>query len=386
MNQKLIMTPGPTSIADNVLFALGENSINPDLDKQFFIDYEKLLKKLANFLNTSSDVLILGGEGILGLEASCASLIEPEDRVLCLSNGPFGKGFASFVSMYGGVPVLFESDFHKPLSVKEIESFLDEQGGFKAATIIHCETPTGVLNPIEDICPLLAERGIVTIVDAVSSIGAHDIDCDNWHIDMLLGASQKCFSAPAGLTFLTVSDRCWQIMDERTTPIASFYANLKLFKEWKAKQWFPYTMPSHLIHSFSVAVDNVMKEQDGQDEDRQDEEGRQYGQDNQYCVGVSDIFTRHSAVASYTRQALTSAGLKLYSEGGFSDSVTAFFLPSPLKSIDFLEYMKGEFNIFLGGGLGLGVGEEVIRIGHMGENCREELVRHVLSAIEKALL
>jgi aspartate aminotransferase-like enzyme len=357
--EKLNMTPGPTRVACEVLEALSTGCSNPDLDPQFLLDYESLTGRLGKFLNTKSDVLVLGGEGILGLEAACSSLIEPGDRVLCVSNGPFGRGFASFVSMYGGIPVLLESDFQEPVSAKSVEDYLKDDSDFKALTIIHCETPTGVLNPIEDICPVAKKYGILTIVDAVSSIGAHDILTDEWQIDILLGASQKCFSAPSGLTFLTVSDSCWKVMAKRKEPVRSYYSNLKLWENWKSEAWFPYTMPWHLINAFAVALERVF------DED--------------------DVFGRHRDIALATRTALTKGGLKLYSESGFSNSVTAFLLPEEIQSSDFLNFLSGRYNLLLGGSIGLPSDYQVVRVGHMGENCQAEFVKESLETIEKAL-
>ena len=181
-------------------------------------------------MHTKNNVYILGGEGILGLEAACASLTEPGDRVLVLDNGIFGRGFADFVTMYGGEAVSFVSDYHKPIDVAELEEFLRKDADFKYATIVHCDTPSGVLNPIEQICKLLASYGVLTVVDSVAGMFGEHVNVDESKIDILCGGSQKALSAPPGLTMLWVSDKAIDAMEKRQTPIASFYANILNFK------------------------------------------------------------------------------------------------------------------------------------------------------------
>ena len=102
-----IMTPGPTQVKENVRMARARECTNPDLDGEFLEFHKETCGQLSRLLHTSNETLILGGEGILGLEAACASLTEPGDRVLVLDNGIFGKGFADFVSIYGGKPELY---------------------------------------------------------------------------------------------------------------------------------------------------------------------------------------------------------------------------------------------------------------------------------------
>lgn len=118
MRKPLMMTPGPTQIHEDVLMAMAQNITNPDLDVEFFEYYKDTCDKLKKLLNTNEDVLILNGEGILGLEAACASLIEEGDRVLCIDNGIFGRGFGDFAKIYGAEVVYFEGDYRRAIDVE----------------------------------------------------------------------------------------------------------------------------------------------------------------------------------------------------------------------------------------------------------------------------
>ena len=107
MNDKIVYTPGPSEVRENVRLKRAEKTTNPDVDVEFCEFYKNTCDKMAKILKTTNDVYILSGEGILGLEAACASLTEKGDRVLVIDNGIFGRGFDDFVKMYGGEVVYF---------------------------------------------------------------------------------------------------------------------------------------------------------------------------------------------------------------------------------------------------------------------------------------
>jgi len=155
MSEILRMTPGPTYVTERVRRAMAMPILNPDMEEEFFEKYKNTQKLLGEIYQTEDEVLILNGEGILGLEAACASLIEPGDKVLCIDNGIFGHGFIDFVKLYGGAVTVFESPYDEAVDVEKLKSFLLEHHDFKLATVVHCETPSGITNPVEEICPLL---------------------------------------------------------------------------------------------------------------------------------------------------------------------------------------------------------------------------------------
>ncbi len=358
MREKIIMTPGPTFIHEEVRKAMAGPITNPDLDLEFFEFYKNTTKKIGKLLNTRNQVLILSGEGILGLEAACASLIEPGDRVLCIDNGIFGKGFGDFVKMYGGECVYFSSDYRKPVDIKKLKLFLEEDNQFKFATFVHCETPSGLINPIREISLLLKKYNIITVVDAVSSIGGEYIDVDEWKIDIALGASQKCLSAPPGLTFLSISSKAWDIIINREKPIAGYYCNLAIWKDWYEKKWFPYTQPISDIYALDVAVERLIND--------------------------SKKYDRHSTIANAVRTAISNCGLKLYPYSGWSNTVTAIVAPREMDEKKVRETLLKNHNVLLAGAFGELEGK-VLRIGHMGENCEESKVYLALKYLDKTL-
>lgn len=353
-----IMTPGPTQVRENVRLARSLACTNPDLDPDFFTYYKETCELASSLLYTQNETLILGGEGILGLEAACASLTEPGDRVLVLDNGVFGKGFADFVRMYGGKPVLYTVDYLHTMDVDALKVFLEQDHAFKYATVVHCDTPSGMLNDISRICPLLKSYGILTVVDSVSAMFGEEVRVDDFQIDLLCGGSQKVISAPPGLTLVTISTDAKASMKARKTPIASFYANLLTFETYYEDQWFPYTMPISDIYGLRTALENIQND--------------------------PDILKRHAKIAAATRHALTACGLKLHAEDGFSNTVSVFDVPAGVSAADILEKLKKEHNLMLAGSFDVLAGQ-VIRIGHMGENARVEKVSAVMRALDAVL-
>lgn len=358
MDKPLIMTPGPTSVRENVRFARAEETTNPDIDMDFYNFYKETCSKLGDFLNTNNEVRILSGEGILGLEAACASLTEKGDRVLIIENGIFGEGFGDFVKIYGGEPFYFRGNRKRKIDIEELRGFLEKDNNFKYATVVHCDTPSGVLNDVDEICPILKEKGIITVVDSVAGMGGEELQVDNWKIDIALGGSQKCLSAPPGLTFLSISDEAFNLMENRKTPIASFYCNLLVWKDYYKDKWFPYTPPISDIIGLRKAIDNLLNEK--------------------------NIIERHDKIASATRAAIVSAGLRIHTEEGYSNTVTVFDVPHGFNDKKIIKYMIDNYGVMITGSFGYLEGR-VLRIGHMGENAKIEKVGYTLFALQRAL-
>ena len=353
-----IMTPGPTQVRENVRQARALACTNPDLDADFYDFYKETCEEISELLYTKNETLILDGEGILGLEAACATLTEKGDRVLVMDNGEYGKGFAGFVTMYGGEPVLYSTDYRSAFDVKALEEYLEKDHDFKYAALVHCDTPSGMLNDVSKLCPLLKKYGILTLVDSVSAMFGEEMRVDDYRIDLLCGGSQKAVSAPPGLTFVTISDAVKNAMHVRKTPIRSFYASLLAFEGYYEKKWFPYTMPISDIYGLRAAFDNIASD--------------------------PELEERTHRIAEAARRALTEAGLKLHLESGFSDTVTVFDIPAETTCDAILSRMKKEHNIMLAGSFD-DLSGKVIRIGHMGNNANFEDMAATMYALSETL-
>ena len=360
MNNKFIYTPGPTRVRENVRLEIAKETTNPDIDVEFCEFYKNTCKKMSSILNTENDVYILSREGILGLEAACASLTEPGDKVLVIDNGIFGRGFDDFVKMYGGEVVYFSGDYTKEIDIEELEKFLQKENDFKYATVVHCDTPTGVLNDLSKICPLLKRYNILTVVDSVAAMVGEEIRVDDWQIDIALGGSQKAISAPTGLTIVSISEDAKNSMKNRKMPIVGFYLNLTIWEKYYENKWFPYTMPINEIIGLDRAIDNILEEK------------------------LENVLARHEKIASATRKAFTEYGLKLYLESGYSNTVTAVEIPENIGALNLTKHMLEKYNTLVSTSL-CDYKDKLLRIGHMGENANLEFIIYVLNVIDRSL-
>lgn len=360
MNGKFVYAPGPTSVRENVRLERAKTTTNPDVDEEFVEFYKNTCDKIGKIINTKNPAYILSGEGILGLEAACASLTELGDRVLVLDNGIYGRGFKDFVEIYGGEGVYFSDDYNKAIDVEKLKEFLEEDHNFKYATIVHCDTPTGVLNDLSKICRLLNEYGILTVVDSVSAMGGEEIRVDDWKIDIALGGSQKAFSAPAGLTMVSISEKAKAAMKNRKTPIVGFYCNLNIWENYYRDKWFPYTMPISDIMGLSKAADNILEE------------------------GIKNVLYRHEKIADATRRSIKEYGLELFLADGYSNTVTAVKIPKNIGALKLKQHMLSKYNTLIITSL-KPYDDEILRIGHMGENAYEEKIVYALNVIDRGL-
>lgn len=352
----MLMTPGPTAVPEPVRNAMSRELINPDVDPEFQRIYERLTDRLATVYgadtaDTEHDVVVPGGEGILGLEATIASLVEPGTEVLCLSNGLYGDGFADFVEAYGGEATLVSADYDQPLPLAALERVLaDGDAEFDVATMVHCETPTGTLNDIGPALDLLNEAGVLTVVDAVSSLGGTPVPTDR--IDVCLGASQKCFSAPPGLTTAAISDRAWTAMKERDPH--SLYTN---FLPWRdTDEGFPYTHLTTNVVALDEALSLLLAE------------------------GLDGAYSRHEAAAERCRERGAELGVEPYPDVNRSaPTVTAFHVPG--RAGDIQQALHENHNVLVATGLA-DLADDILRIGHMGHAARLDRVDETMDAIE----
>ncbi|MFW5919134.1 MAG: pyridoxal-phosphate-dependent aminotransferase family protein [archaeon] len=348
----MLMTPGPTAVPEAVRDAMRREQPNPDVGQSFADRYDRVTDKLARIYGTDDDVVVLGGEGILGLEAAIASTIEPGDRVLVVANGIYGEGFADFVESYGGVPVVVDSPRGRPLDVAGVERALETES-FDAATMVHCDTPTGHLNDIDPVLDRLNEHDVLSIVDAVSSLGGTPVPTEK--IDLALGASQKCFSTPPGLTTVSVSDRAWEVIERREP--SSLYTNLLPWRD--TSDGFPYTHLGANVAALEAGIDLLLDE------------------------GLDSVYDRHERAADRTRERGRTIGLDFYpAEELRSPTVTAFHVPGKARAVQ--AAVESEHGITLATGLGE-MADDVLRVGHMGYNADIEKVDRTMDAIEDVL-
>ena len=358
---RLIMTPGPTDIPLRIRLAMIREVVNPDLDPSFMELYNEVVGKLGKLLNGSGyDIQVLLGEAMLGLEASIANLIKPGDKVLVVANGVFGEGFKDLVRMYGGEPIVWESDWRRAVDPNKFERILERNRDVKAVTIVHCDTPSAILNPVEELAKIADGHGVISIVDSVSAIGGVPIDLQRSKIDILIGGSQKVLNLPSGLTILAISGKAWEAIEKRD--YQGFYLNLRLWRDMLQEGVFPYTHNDMLIRGLNESLDMIYEE------------------------GPENVYRRHRECRDYSWKMLQKLGLEPYPTNieSSSPTVTAIKLPKDIDEEKLRNTIWKKYGIMIAGSWGKLKGK-IIRIGHMGTQADKNKLHTTYTALQKTL-
>lgn len=356
-------TAGPTEVPPQVLRVMSRPIVNPDLDQSFFSLYDNLCDKIRNVAATRNDIFIMSGEGMVALDASIANLVERGDKVLAISSGVFGDGFMDMVRNFGGKPVLVSAEYDRVVSPSDIDRALEKHKDIKVATFVHCETPSGTLAPLDEVGKVCNDHDVVLISDTVSTLGGLPVDADRNHVDVCLGASQKCFSSPPGLAIISVSKRAWEKIQSRKERTASFYLRLSEWKDsWLGNRIFPYTQSVSDIFGLNMALDLIAKE------------------------SLRAVYKRHQKVARFVRQRCKEIGVDLFpaSEDISSPTVTAVRVPRNIDELKLRTMMETNYSVVIAGSWGKLSGK-VVRFGHMGYNAYERKASVAVDAFEKAL-
>jgi len=359
---RLLMTPGPVEVSPRVLQAMSRPQIYHYYEN-FVEFFAETVEKMKKIYQTKNDVLILQGEGVLGLEAAVMNTINPGEKVLVLDSGPFGKWFSFYVENAEGKPVMLSCDNNDAIDPKKLKEILDVEKDIKAMTVVHCETPSGTLNPIKELCPIAKKKGILTIVDSVASLGGVDVRPDEWGIDICCGASQKAISAPPGLTMMSMSPDAWEAVERKKKPIRNSYISIIDYRDtWVKDKRFPFTPFVSEMYGLAEATDELLEE------------------------GLQNSFKRHAMVAEECRKGLERLGVKLWPKRReiCSNTVTAFEIPTPFTDPQIVGTMAEKYGVLIGGGFRETKGR-LLRIGHMGYQASLTNILTTLAAMERTM-
>lgn len=353
------MIPGPVWLPPEVLDALQVNYGSADLEPEFFELYERTAANLQKIMETADPVVVLSGEGMAALWSALKSCLAPGDRVLAVATGLFGHGIAEMAESIGAVTRTVELPDNETLSdlagiARAIEEFHPAM-----LTAVHCETPSGTLNPLASLGDLKKQLDVPLLyVDAVSSIGGTLVRTDAWNIDLCLGGAQKCLSAPPDTAFLSVSQTAWERIEQ--VGYAGYDA-LGPFRDVSRTRFFPYTPNWHGTAALNAGAERILRE------------------------GLQACFARHERVAEICRRRIEAMGLTLFADPAAvpSPTVTAVHLPGDCSWTEFDASLRRR-GLAVGGSYGARAGK-VFRLGHMGTQADEALIDKALEVIAAVL-
>lgn len=353
------MVPGPVKVSEPVLQAYLTNYGSGDIERDYAELYQRTQLNLQEIYATSSEMVIMTGEGMLALWSALKSTLQPGDRVLAVASGMFGFGIADMARSIGASVRTVDIPYNQTITDwQAIERGIAEFRP-KMITVVHCETPSGTLNPLQRLGELKETYAVPLLyVDAVSSAGGTPLLTDEWKIDLCLGGAQKVVSAPAAMSFLSVSPRAWEIIEQVNYP---GYDSLKAFHGVGESGAFPYTPYWHGTAALCAATEAIVHE------------------------GLENSFKRHAEVAAYCRARLARMGLTLYPAASAiqSPTLTAVNVPEGIPWPE-LDARFRRHGLVVGGNYGP-LANKVFRIGHMGTQANRALVEQACDVIEKAL-
>ena len=350
--------PGPTPVPDEVLEATGRQMMNHRGP-----EFAQILRRVTDGLNwvfgSSSDVLSFTTSGTGGLEVAVVNTLSPGDRVLSVSIGSFGDRLKSIAKTYGADVVSYALEWGEAADPAVIGKMLDEDASIKAVLVTHNETSTGVTNPLEAIAREVRARERLIIVDAVSSMSSVPCPVERWDLDVVVSGSQKGWMAPPGLAFVYMGERAWAANAEAKMP--RFYFDAVRTRDSLAKAQNPWTPALSVYYAMDAAFELLRAE------------------------GLEGIYTRHQAIADYTRNRVKGLGLKLVpvDEKFASNTVTAVWWPEGVDAKALSKRAREEFGVVLGGGQGKLEGK-IFRVGHLGYVSQRD-VEQALDVVEKLL-
>jgi len=354
----ILRIPGPTPIPPRVQQAMTRPMIG-HRSAHFSDLFTRTAERLKPIFGTSQDVFIVAGSGTSALEMGVVNTLQAGDEAAVLVSGAFGERFAKICERYGITAHRLQVEWGDAVTPELLTPFLQEHPNVKAVFATHCETSTGILNPIKELAQVVREQtNALFIVDAVSCLGAVPVEMDEWGIDILVTGSQKAFMLPTGLAFIAASERAWKVIDAQTPQ--AFYLDLKAYRKSFAEQTTPYTPAVSLVFGLTEVCAMIEEE------------------------GLPAIFKRHELMRDMTRAAMRALHLPLMAADEYASPTVTSIHPGDAFDAEALrKTLRNKHNVVIAGGQAHLKGK-IFRIGHMGY-CEPLEVIQVIAAIEMSL-
>ena len=361
-SEKLLMGPGPSNVSARVLSALGEPIIG-HLDADF-LDIMTETKELLQYVFQTENELTLAlpGTGSAGMEAAWANTVLPGDKVIVCVHGVFGQRMTDVASRYGAEVIKVESPMGKPIDPEMLAAAIKANPDAKIVGIVHAETSTGVLQPMDEIAKLTHDAGMFLLVDCVTSLGGVEVPVDKLAFDMTYSGTQKCLNCPPGLAPMTVSKPMADWIRARQIPVKNWYLDLNMImRYWGEDRFYHHTAPINMIYALNEALRIILEE------------------------GIEKRWERHWANARRFWGALEVMGMKLVVEEKYRlPSLTTYYTPDGVNEAAVRNYLMDKYKIEIGGGLGELKGK-IHRVGLMGVNSDPARMALLIAALGDAL-
>lgn len=357
------MIPGPVDITEDVRQAMAVPAM-PHYGTEwvrFFGETREMAKQVFGTLN---DLYVMCGPGTMALEAAMASALEIGDTVLVPYSGFFSERLGVVAAGDGLNVVHFDVPAGQPVLPEQVADAFEVHPEIKALVVVHHETSTGVLNPLEEIVAVARSYGALVIVDAVSSLGGVPLPVDAWGIDLCVTVANKMLETPPGVSLISISPRAWQMIEQRQSP-RGWYLDLKTWR-WYATHWSdwhptPATMPTSNINALNRGLALLLDD------------------------GLEVRYAAQRAAAQAVRRGLQALGFPMLVEEKYASPLTtACYLRAGVAGDALVAYLADRAGILVSGGIG-DLSGKILRVGHIGAARKRDYIVALLLAVEEFL-
>jgi alanine-glyoxylate transaminase/serine-glyoxylate transaminase/serine-pyruvate transaminase len=357
--QRTLMGPGPTEIHPRVLTTMSQPAIGY-LDP-VFVEMMEELKTLLRYVYQTKNALTfpISGPGSVGMEYCFVNLVKPGDKVIVCRNGVFGGRMIENVERMGGIPIVVEDKWGEPVDSQKLEDALQKNRDARLVAFVHAETSTGVQSDAKTLIAIAHKYDALTIVDAVTSLGGTPVLVDEWGVDAIYSASQKCLSCTPGLSPVSFSERVVDYVKARKDKIHSWFMDMNLLLGYwgETTRTYHHTAPTNSLFALHEALLLINEE------------------------GLANSWARHQRHHTALKAGLEAMGLKFLVKPDFQlPQMNAVLCPAGVDEAQVRRTLLTEFNLEIGAGLGPLAGK-VWRFGLLGYSCRPDNVMLCLSAL-----
>ena len=356
---RLLLGPGPSPVHPRVLKAMSSHVVG-HLDPDYLAVMDDCQQMLRQVLNTRNRVTFpVSGTGSAAMEASICNMIEEGDTAVICVNGVFGERMADVAGRYGAKVIRVDAPWGRPIDPQDVKKALDAHPGAVLVGIVHAETSTGVLQPMEEIGEICRKHGALLLMDCVTSLGGVPVEVDKWGVEVAYSGTQKCLSCPPGVAPITFSERALGRARERKGKVKSWYFDVTLVeKYWGQERVYHHTGPISMSYAIREALRVVLEE------------------------GLEKRFARHALASQALRAGVEALGLSMFAQEGFrTPTLNTVTLKPGVEDGAVRRRLLNDFDIEIGGGLGPVAGK-IWRIGMMGHGATQANVVYLLSALE----
>jgi len=350
-NKEMLLIPGPTPVVDEIYEALSSETY-AHTDPRFVKIFKNCLALTKTLFNTEGEVFVVSGSGTLAMEMALINTVAPGEKLLVISHGYFGDRFTPIAKAFGIQVETLQAEWGQHIKKKLVEAKLAE-GGFKAVTVTHVDTSTGVMSNLEELVPVVKKAGALFILDGVCAAAAIEEDMQktyghpDYTLDLVLTGSQKAIGVPPGLAILAFGPKALEAR-EAMTSVLGYYTDIE---NWLSIMQDPgkyyATPPVNMIYAFNKGMEIVMAE------------------------GLKPRYRRHAALGRAVRAGLGVYGMKsLPTEQVAACTMSCIFYPEGVDDAEFRSRLAAK-GVVIAGCLAALKGK-AFRIGHMG-NVTEEM-------------